>query len=138
MIDLNLQDDDENDEKLFRRHARRLLLNTSKGSLEKLVEWRKLILPDVKSIYRTVVALASIVEVDFVSEQELVDRIGGDNEDETRALESLNRLEQMLVVDSGYTEYKGTPHTKVIWLTIEYNDLESLSKLAGRILPFIS
>ena len=44
----------------------------------------------------------------------------------------------MLVIDSGYTEYKGVPDTKVIWLTHEYNSLEALSELAGRILPFIS
>ena len=44
----------------------------------------------------------------------------------------------MLVVDTGYTEYKSQPNTKVVWLTEKYNDMENISNLAGRILPFIS
>ena len=92
-----------------------------------------MILPDVRSVYQAVVALVSIIDVDYVSQEEMVDRISGPNVDS-----SLNRLEDMLVIDSGHTEYKGVPDTKVIWLTHEYNNLESISQLAGRILPFIS
>ena len=51
---------------------------------------------------------------------------------------SLNRLEETQVIDSSYTELRGQGDVRVIWLTEEYNKLDQLSLLAGRILPYIS
>merc|ERR1719300_585396 len=90
MIDLNLGDDDENDQRMYnKQQARKLLLNTSRASVERLIQFRQLILPDVRSVYRAVVALASIVDVEFVSQEEMVDRISSGPNVES----SLNRLE---------------------------------------------
>jgi len=139
IIDMNLDQADGTDDKWQREASRNLQLKTSKGSLEKLLSWRALILSDVKSVYHTVTALTSIVDVEIVPVNDLKKDILLKYPYEVEQIDaSLNRLEEMLVVDTGYTDYKGQSNTKVLWLTEEYNQMKNLSNLAGRILPFIS
>ena len=69
---MDLNDEDANDGKRQKdAGSRNILLNTSKLSLEKLLGWRSLILADVRSIYHTVTSLTAIIDIDFVSAQEL-------------------------------------------------------------------
>ena len=48
------------------------LLDISRSSLDQLMEWRNLLLPDVRSIYLTLVFLTSMIDVDFAPREEVI------------------------------------------------------------------
>jgi len=150
LIDFNLNDPDDNDRQRMERESKMLFINTCRSSLDQLMEWRNLLLPEVRSIYLTLVFLTSMIDVDFATREEVIVSIivsnatAGSKDQQQPRLEpemvsnSLNRLEEMQVIDSSYTELRGQGDVRVIWLTEEYNKLDQLSLLAGRILPYIS
>ena len=117
--------------------SKKLMLNTSKSAIQTLLELRKLVTDSIAQYYHAVALIVSIVDVDYVSEDELINLLG-QRCDLDKIPVVLSRLEDMGVIHSGYCVYHSVPNVKVIWLTENWNHVEKLTQLLSKILPYIS
>ena len=135
--------------------SKRLVLNCSSSSIERLLHLRSLAVPLVTRIYRTTVALISIVDVDYLPAAEFSDKVevrhfevsrqpefpaNGDTSTSAMA-PVICRLEEMGVVDTcfhAHNKDSSEGEVKVMWLTANWNDKSKLESLCNKILPFIS